>query len=187
MTDIKKLLKGIKTEHILGIIGLVILLLAMNNYNNGKNLFQAGYSNVQKPLHPSVLNDSPVENKISTGTYAPYNGNQLSSVATSADSPTSMNGQVSNKSIANPSDLLPSDKNSSWAALNPASGDLQNINLLNPTQIVGINTQGSSLRNANLQLRSEPPNPRMNTNCPWNQTTIESDQIRKQLEIGSMA
>jgi hypothetical protein len=52
---------------------------------------------------------------------------------------------------------------------------------------VGINTQGSSLRNSNLQIRSEPPNPRMNTNSPWNVSTIESDQYRRPLEIGSGA
>ena len=33
--------------------------------------------------------------------------------------------------------------------------------------------------------RSTPPNPRTNTNCPWNISTIEADQFRKVLEIGS--
>ena len=61
------------------------------------------------------------------------------------------------------------------------------INLLSPSQISGINTQGSSLRNANLQVRSEPANPRSNTNCPWNISTIETDTFRKPLEIGSGA
>ena len=91
-----------------------------------------------------------------------------------------------NKAISSPSDLLPNDMNNSWANLNPVgNADLQNISLLNPTQLTGINTQGSSLRNPNLQLRSEPPNPRTNTNCPWNISTIEADQFRKVLEIGS--
>jgi len=91
-----------------------------------------------------------------------------------------------NRPASNPSDLLPSDMNNSWANLNPVgNADLRNINLLNPTQLTGINTQGSSLRNPNLQLRSEPPNPRTNTNCPWNISTIEADQFRKTLEIGS--
>ena len=93
-----------------------------------------------------------------------------------------------NKPAANPSDLLPSDSNSAWASLNPVgNSDLGNISLLNPTQVVGINTQGSSLRNANLQLRSEPTNPRTNTNCPWNISTIEEDKFRKPLEIGAGA
>ena len=91
-----------------------------------------------------------------------------------------------NKPAANPNDLLPADSNSAWAKMNPV-GDLQNINLLNPQQVVGINTQGSSLRNANLQIRSEPPNPRVNTNSPWNISTIEDDKFRKPLEIGGSA
>ena len=53
-------------------------------------------------------------------------------------------GQM-NKPITNPGDLLPSDNKSSWSNMNPVS-DLKNINLLNPAQMVGINTQGSSLR-----------------------------------------
>jgi hypothetical protein len=40
------------------------------------------------------------------------------------------------------------------------------------------------LRNANLQIRSEPPNPQM-TVGPWNQSTIEPDFMRPPLEIGS--
>ena len=91
-----------------------------------------------------------------------------------------------NKPVANPSDLLPSDANSAWAAMNPV-GEMKSVSLLNPQQVVGVNTQGSSLRNANLQLRSEPPNPRTNTNCPWNISTIEDDKFRKQLEIGTGA
>ena len=82
--------------------------------------------------------------------------------------------------------FLPTNNNNLWANSMPqADADLKNINLLNPSQLVGINTQGSSLRNSNLQLRSEPPNPRTNTNCPWNISTIETDQFRKPLEIGT--
>ena len=46
-----------------------------------------------------------------------------------------------------------------------------------------IDTVGQSLRNANLQIRSEPPNPQLNVG-PWNQSTIESDFLRPPLEIG---
>jgi hypothetical protein len=88
---------------------------------------------------------------------------------------------------ANPSDLLPSDSNNGWANANPVgSPNLQSISLLNPQQVVGINTQGSTLRNSNLQLRSEPANPRASTGCPWNISTIESDPYRLPLEIGSV-
>jgi cbb3-type cytochrome oxidase subunit 3 len=82
-------------------------------------------------------------------------------------------------------DLLPRDaSNSKWAQVNPAGqGDLKDKNFLNAGFHVGINTVGNSLRNPNLQLRSEPPNPQVKVS-PWNQTTIDSDLNRKPLEIG---
>ena len=83
-----------------------------------------------------------------------------------------------------PSELLPKDNNNSWAQLNPTGvADFKNVNLLTAGHHSGINTVGSSLRNANMQLRSDPPNPQMNTG-PWNNTTIEPDQMRRPLELG---
>jgi hypothetical protein len=85
-----------------------------------------------------------------------------------------------------PSVLLPNDSNSQWASLNPQGGGmLKNINLLQAGSLVGINTVGSSLRNANLQVRSEPPNPQGNVG-PWNHSTIEPDFVRKPLELGEL-
>jgi hypothetical protein len=89
-----------------------------------------------------------------------------------------------NKGNMDPSDLLPKDNNSQWAQLNPAGkGDLNNINLLKAGYHIGIDTVGQSLRNANLQIRSEPPNPQVNTGI-WNQSTITPDFMRPPLEIG---
>ena len=78
---------------------------------------------------------------------------------------------------------MPNDTNSEWANINPASNDLKNLNLLTPNQVIGINTVGSSLRNANLQVRSEPAIPKANVG-PWNASTIETDTFRRPLEIG---
>lgn len=188
MSVLNKFTKGIKTDHVLGVVALVFVILALYKYSEGKNLLQLPMTPGPKNLGSSGLSNQSVQPDSQGSSYAPYNGASNSNVATSADSANSMNSLVSNKSVANPSDLLPNDSNNAWASLNPmANSDLKNVNLLNPTQLVGINTQGSSLRNANLQLRSEPANPRMNTNCPWNISTIETDQFRKPLEIGSSA
>jgi hypothetical protein len=89
-----------------------------------------------------------------------------------------------NGSSQNPADLLPKDSNSQWAQLNPAGkGDLANINLLKAGYHIGIDTVGQTLRNANLQIRSEPPNPQVNVG-PWNLSTIEPDFMRPPLELG---
>ena len=88
------------------------------------------------------------------------------------------------QSIQNPAELLPKDTNSEWAQLNPSGkGELANINLLKAGYHIGIDTVGSSLRNANLQVRSEPPNPTTPVS-PWLNTTIEPDLMRTPLEIG---
>ena len=79
---------------------------------------------------------------------------------------------------------MPKDKNSEWAKLNPVGGsDLKDINLLKAGYHIGIDTIGQSLRNANLQIRSEPPNPTKSVS-PWMNTTIEPDLTRVPLELG---
>jgi hypothetical protein len=86
--------------------------------------------------------------------------------------------------VVDPSQLLPKDSNSEFSKLNPmGSGDLKNVSLLKAGWHIGINTVGQSLRNANLQLRSEPANPQLNVG-PWNQSSITSDMQRRPLEIG---
>jgi hypothetical protein len=82
----------------------------------------------------------------------------------------------------NPAELLPHDANSQWAAVNPAAGDLQGKNFLSAGSLVGVNTIGQSLRNANYQLRAEPPNPQMQGVSPWLNSTIEPDLSRRPLE-----
>ena len=83
-----------------------------------------------------------------------------------------------------PSELLPGDPNTKWAQVNPAvQGDPKDQNFLNAGHHLGVNTVGQSLRNSNLQLRSEPPNPQVKVS-PWMQTTIEPDTNRRPMEIG---
>ena len=82
-------------------------------------------------------------------------------------------------------DLLPADAaNTKWAQVNPAGqGDLEGVNLLDAGWNFGIDTQGQTLKNPNLQLRSEFANPRADTG-PWNMSTIENDVSRRYFEIG---
>lgn len=82
----------------------------------------------------------------------------------------------------NPADLMPlSDPNSQWAQANPSgSGDLQGKNFLSAGALVGVNTVGQSLRNANYQLRADPPCPQ--GQWPIMQSTITPDLQRRSLE-----
>ena len=48
---------------------------------------------------------------------------------------------------------------------------------------VGVNSVGQSLRNANQQLRAEPPNPQVQVS-PWMMSSIGPDLLRRPLEDG---
>ena len=86
-----------------------------------------------------------------------------------------------------PEDLLPAQESKAIQEFNIAQpigeGILADVNLLDAGSHIGVNTIGQSLRNANQQLRSEPPNPQVNVS-PWMNTTIGPDLPRRPLEIG---
>jgi hypothetical protein len=136
---------------------------------------QSQYKNTNAQMSAGVRPSDPNGNEV----YASASGVQ-----------TSMPGvpsSCSKPNIQNPAELLPKDTNSQWAQLNPSGkGELANVNLLKAGYHIGIDTVGQSLRNANLQIRSEPPNPQLSVG-PWNQSTIEPDFMRPPLELGSGA
>lgn len=86
--------------------------------------------------------------------------------------------------VASPSDLLPHDMNSQWGDLNTVNqGNIAMPDLLQAGYHIGLDTIGQSLRNANLQERSDPIIPVVDTG-PWNKSTIEPDYGRVPLELG---
>ena len=62
-----------------------------------------------------------------------------------------------------------------------APKDLQNMNFLDATTRIGVDTVSSSLRNANYGLRSEPTNPKTEVS-PWMNSDIDPDLARRPLE-----
>ena len=87
-----------------------------------------------------------------------------------------------------PADLLPMSQDVVDFTQQFPSGveDVKDKNFLIAGFNIGINTVSSSLKNPNLQLRSDPYIPRQDTG-PWNQSTIMSSDLtnRKPLEIGT--
>jgi hypothetical protein len=165
------------------ILVVVLFFVVFYNYFNGKSRYGSemmsqnnnpAYGNKKQQPNRSVQPSEPLgQNEV----FASVNGPQASGQGI----PSACNKQ----NIQNPADLLPKDQNSQWAQLNPAGkGDLANINLLKAGYHIGIDTIGQTLRNANLQIRSEPPNPQINVG-PWNQSTIEPDFMRVPLELGA--
>jgi len=85
-----------------------------------------------------------------------------------------------------PEDLLPEDQAKAageFASSAITADGLMGVNMLKAGEHVGVNTVGQSLRNANRQLRSEPPNPQVNVS-PWMNSNIGPDLMRRPLETG---
>lgn len=84
-----------------------------------------------------------------------------------------------------PVELLPADQHTIYAEQNPmGTGSLKAMNFLSAGALIGVNTVGQSLRNANLQLRSEPPNPQVPVSI-FLQSTIQPDISHRPLEVGA--
>ena len=82
-------------------------------------------------------------------------------------------------------DLLSQEANTLFSQVNPSTqGDVDGVNYLTAGAQLGLNTVGTSLRNANRQLRSEPTNPQVKVS-PWMMSTITPDTMRPAMEIGS--
>ena len=86
-------------------------------------------------------------------------------------------------SSLSPSDLLPHDENSQWGEFNTLGKSANTPDLLQAGYHIGLDTVGQTMRNANLQERSDPVIKKTLV-CPWNQSTIEPDLARTPLELG---
>ena len=161
---------------------LAILLIALvGSYSNGFNNVMDTMSGIGGASSNEVRTEPKASSYPAAAKPLGENGD-FASVSgmkgTTCDTP-----DCNKKVMENPSSLLPNDSNSAWAKLNPSGqGSLANTNLLDAGAHHGV--QAQVLRNPNLQLRSEPANPRSNTG-PWQQSTIEPDRMRKELEIGA--
>jgi hypothetical protein len=96
--------------------------------------------------------------------------------------------QQEQKTEITAADLLPAnDSAQQFESKFPSGeGEATDKNFLIAGYNIGINTVGSSLKNANLQLRSDPYIPRKETG-PWSQSTIMASDLtnRRELNIGS--
>ena len=192
MSFIKNLQKNIKAHHFIALIGIVVLALAIAQYSGRKTNYSDGFDNGYSAPHNQAsaapVNQGPTQGvAVAAGESVGQNEVYASVPNGSTTSTYGLAPMPSANKNYDPSELLPKDTNSQWAQLNPAgSADFKNVNLLKAGSLIGIDTIGSSLRNANLQERSEPPNP-TSTVSPWMNTTIEPDLMRKPLEIGTLS
>lgn len=183
---LKDLQKTFKAHHVLLLLGGLVLIYVIYNYSSNKNFYPENYEPINRRNSSQNSSGAPNSNArggnpagANDGTfyvdYAPVNSGD----GNMAGMPSNCNSQ----SMNTPSDLLPNDNNSGWGLKPMGSGDFMGVNFLNAGYLIGIDTIGSTLRNANQQIRSEPPNPQLIVS-PWNNTTIEPDAFRQPLEVG---
>lgn len=148
-----------------GIAGLFLLFLMMR-YNDKLGSPHEGMSRKQVWQGADAASQHPMSQDVFQPDYmSVHDGNESEQVSPPPA-----------QTVPGPSELLPADQQK-------GGGGLSNVNLLRAGYHAGINTVGSSLRNANLQVRSEPPNPQVQVS-PWGNTTIQPDLMRVPLEIG---
>ena len=187
MTFLKNLQKNIKAHHFVALIGVLVLAFAIMQYSGRKTIFNDGFGDGYSNSPSNTQGSGGVGGSEFVSGAQPLGQNEVFSNVPAGS--TTSTGGLAPVPRANgnydPSELLPKDVNSQWAQLNPAgSADFKNVNLLKAGHLIGIDTVGSTLRNANLQERSEPPNPTAAVS-PWLNSTIEPDLMRLPLEIGS--
>lgn len=186
MTLVKKFNKLVNGKHSesLMLIGVfLVVFIAINSYSSNKGIFPESLTSEKTQGGDTSVQPTP--------TFAAASGNDLTSnhfasVPTSNGSPAAsgLPPSCSKKtSFDDPKELLPKQAHNKFSALQPTTNDLQGVNLLQAGYHIGVDTVGQSLRNANLQVRSEPPNPQTNVG-PWMNSTMEPDLQRKPLEIG---
>ena len=187
LNDIKKLFSGKQSWLFLAVI--IVLALGLAHYSSNKGLLGENMTGqrLMSQNDPNVTGEKLAAKQAgNVQPSAPLGGNGSFAQVSGMDSgvKSGMPSSCSPQSMPDPAALLPKDNNSAWAKLNPSGqGNLDSVSLLKAGYHIGIDTVGQSLRNANLQLRSEPANPQMNVG-PWNNTTIEPDVMRVPLEIG---
>ena len=163
-----------KTVHIgLLVVGVLVLLLVVKHLisNNITESFDGHGDKKDENTHAALEG---------------VGSNEVSASVPAGETRAAVEPACITKEQLQPSELLPrggSDVPVGWSVGDNA-GELNDKNFLNAGYHVGVNTVGQSLRNANLQLRSECPNPQVKVS-PWLQTTMEPDLNRSPLDIGN--
>jgi len=176
---ISGLQKFFTKERIIIFVVLAVLLFFLMSYSDDKYSFSDNMAGGSNNMYGPGSNSKIV---------APNNGDSVAVSGNMEESshavqPVAQGGYTS-QNVVNPCDLLPTDQNSQWASLNPVNqGNPITPDLLQAGYHIGLDTIGQTLKNPNLQLRSDPYIPKAAVG-PWNQSTYEPDLLRVPLEVG---
>ena len=179
LKNLPDIFNKVNKNSLLLFVGLLALFVVLMRYNVFKGMFFSGMTN-PKSNNNSLGGNSEIIGGVQPA--MPAGKNEDHAKVNGIDTITrGLPSNCDRQQVTNPGDLLPKDSNNDWGAFTSQDGgELAGVNLLKAGYHNGIDTVGSTLRNANLQLRPDPPNPRGQPS-PWMQSTIEPDQHQRVL------
>ena len=159
-----------------------VILLVAYLYNADKSAFRpldtfASADYAQTDTVRSTLGANQItKNLDSAAAFTPAATNAATSMPDSADTSGSSK------------DLLPSDTNAAWSNLNPTSNT---GNQMMPDMLIAgaqIGIMGPTMKNANLQMRSDPQIMKDVSCIPWNVSTWDESNNNPQVcfELGGL-
>jgi hypothetical protein len=179
---------------LLFVVALVVLLFYLGKYcSMDVEGFEDEGQSEQVVDNNVESNNTPEDPQQDVGVVPSQDGSSTSQFATVGDGAGQYNSPMKKlkqdcfpKDQLDPSELLPNKADvNEFDASNPkAVGELSDQNFLDAGYHVGVNTVGQSLRNANLQIRSEPANPQTKIS-PWLNSTIGPDTNQRPFEVGA--
>lgn len=159
------------------IVVVIFIIYLLMSYSVKKGTVKDNYANQMSGPAPAAFAQSTMQQGAS-------NAGMMSNASMPSKAAPSIGSGYVGQPVADPSQLLPKDKNSEWSKLNPSmNSDPMIPDLLQAGSLIGLDTIGQTLKNANLQLRSDPIIVKQSVG-PWNNSTYEADLGRVPLELG---
>ena len=177
--DFVKFFKSDNAKWVFVVVVVLLIIWALMSYSNTKNLVKDAMQ-MQNAANVKPYAQTDLDGQEEAASVDDYKKLMTKEVPASTTGASGYQLQP----VANPKELLPKDQNSQWAALNPVNNSEPVLpDLLQAGNLIGLDTIGQTLKNANLQLRSDPIIEKQNVG-PWNNSTYEADVARVPLEIG---
>ena len=181
------LLKFFTSQKVLFLGFFLILCFILYSYSSSKNGntmsgFATGYGDSATQI--GMLSPPPSKPVQNHASVKPTSQPIMDSINQPIMSSAPATGGYNSGNTVVPADLLPKDNNTQFGDFNMLNqGNIVMPDLLDAGYLIGLDTIGQTLRNANLQERSDPIIPKTSVG-PWNNSTIEPDFGRVPLELG---
>ena len=164
------------------LVGLAVCLIYLCQQNAKQESVENDEEELPEPYEIDEDDEDDEDDKDFTKNVEPFE--DVATQAKATKDKTLAEGIVARKQLK-AGELLPKDDQANaWAKVNPkGKGSLAFKSFIDAGYHMGINTVGQSLRNANLQIRSEPANPQVPVSI-WLNSTISPDTNRRDFSIG---